>query len=95
LPNFRRRQRGDQNISLPKIGGGEIGGLTGALGAMLEKLKQREKLLQESESKYRHLHESMMDAFVMVDMQGRLIEFNPAYQEMLGYSTEELQRLTH
>lgn len=86
---------GDQDISLPKYGGGEIGSLTRALGAMLARLSQREKLLQESESKYRQLHESLMDAFVMTDMQGRLLEFNSAYREMLGYSAEELQRLTY
>ena len=51
--------------------------------------------LQEAENKYRRLHESMMEAFVMVDMSGRLIEFNKAYQEMLGYSAEELHRLTY
>lgn len=52
------------------------------------------KQLQESEIRYRRLHESMMDAFVMVDMSGRLLEFNHSYQEMLGYSAEELLRLT-
>ncbi|OGT08406.1 MAG: hypothetical protein A3J49_11930, partial [Gallionellales bacterium RIFCSPHIGHO2_02_FULL_57_16] len=52
------------------------------------------KQLQESEIRYRRLHESMMDAFVMVDMTGHLLEFNHSYQEMLGYSAVELLRLS-
>jgi PAS domain S-box-containing protein len=52
------------------------------------------KQLHESEIRYRRLHESMMDAFVMVDMTGHLLEFNHSYQEMLGYSAVELLRLS-
>ncbi len=83
---------GNNDILLTQTDGGEIGSLTNALNAMLTRLSQREKLLRESEAKYRRLHESMMDAFVMVDMSGRLLEFNHAYREMLGYSADELQR---
>ncbi len=37
----------------------------------------------------------MMDAFVLTDMQGHIIEFNRSYQEMLGYPPEELYQLTY
>ncbi len=57
--------------------------------------RQTEEALQESEAKYRKLHESMRDAFVVVDMNGRIQESNRIYQEMLGYSVEELRRLTY
>jgi PAS domain S-box-containing protein len=50
--------------------------------------------LRESEEKNRKLHESMMDAFVRVDMTGRIVECNGVYQKMLGYTHEELRRLT-
>ncbi|MDH4233679.1 MAG: PAS domain S-box protein [Gallionella sp.] len=85
---------GRHNVLLPQYGGGEIGSLTSALNTMLTQLSQREKSLSESEARYRRLHESMMDAFSIVDMSGRFIECNYAYQEMLGYSAEELQHLT-
>jgi PAS domain S-box-containing protein len=52
-------------------------------------------VLRESETKYRRLYESMADAFVVVDMQGGIQEFNPAYEAMLGYSKEELGALTY
>ncbi len=53
-----------------------------------------EETLRASEERYRRLHESLLDAFVLVDMAGSIRECNPAYQEMLGYSAEELRQLT-
>lgn len=44
---------------------------------------------------YRKLHESMTDAFVLVSMDGRIIETNRAYQQLTGYSAEELLSLTY
>ena len=51
--------------------------------------------LRLSEEKYRKLHESLMDAFARVDMSGRIIESNTVFQDMLGYSHDELCRLTY
>ncbi len=45
--------------------------------------------------KYRRLHESMTDAFGIVDGSGKLLEFNRSYSDMLGYSDEELHQLTY
>ncbi len=61
----------------------------------LELQIQASVIQQQSEAKYRRLHESMRDAFAMVDMNGRLIDFNRAYQELLGYSDAELRQLTY
>jgi diguanylate cyclase (GGDEF)-like protein/PAS domain S-box-containing protein len=49
----------------------------------------------ERECRYRRIHESMRDAFVLVDMQGRLLEWNTSYLEMLGYAAAELKNLTY
>ncbi len=57
--------------------------------------KRTEEALRLSEDKYRRLHESIRDAFARVDMKGRFQEFNPAYEKLLGYSAEELRRLTY
>jgi len=57
--------------------------------------KRMEQALRDSAAKYRRLHESMMDAFVSVDMEGRIIESNRAYQALLGYTAEELSLLTY
>lgn len=50
------------------------------------------KVLSE---KYGWLHETMSDAFAGVNMDGRITEFNQAFRQMLGYSEEELRRLTY
>ncbi len=48
-----------------------------------------------SELKYRRLYSNMADAFIATAMDGHVLEFNPALQAMLGYSADELQRLTY
>ncbi len=54
-----------------------------------------EEGLKASEERYRRLHESMFDAFVLVDMSGRIRDCNPSYEAMLGYSSDELESLTY
>ncbi len=76
---------------------GYDGSVNGAIG-LYEDVSVRlrmEKELRESEEKYRRLHETMRDAFVIVDMTGSIQEVNQAYQDMLGYSSEELRSLTY
>ncbi len=58
-----------------------------------EQQRQAVDELRDSEEKYRRLHESMTDAFVRVDMTGRIVESNLAYQQMLGSPAEELAHL--
>lgn len=50
---------------------------------------------RNSESKFRRLHQSMVDGFASVYMQGRIVESNESFRQMLGYSPEELARLTY
>jgi PAS domain S-box-containing protein len=54
-----------------------------------------EESLRDTAMQYRRLHESMRDGFVQVDMEGRLHEFNSAYQSLLGHSEGELRRVTY
>lgn len=65
------------------------------VAARTAELEQTLGALRLSEEKYRTLHESMMDAFVRVDMDGRIIESNKSYQDMLGYSHDELCHMTY
>ncbi|MGD9780865.1 MAG: PAS domain S-box protein [Kiritimatiellia bacterium] len=52
--------------------------------------KRAEEALRESETKYRRLHETMRDAFVSADMEGRILENNAAFQVLTGYFGNEL-----
>jgi len=57
--------------------------------------KNYEAALEESEKKYRRLHETMTDCFVETDMEGKIINFNNSYMDMIGYNAEELYNLTY
>lgn len=46
--------------------------------------------LLESEAKYREVIEQAADGIFMSDLQGNLLEVNPAAAQILGYSREEL-----
>ena len=66
-----------------------------AVFEVISERKQAEEALRESERKYRQLHESMMDGFVRVNMDGRITEANTAFCQMLGYKSEELLHLSY
>ncbi|SEM76771.1 PAS domain S-box-containing protein, partial [Syntrophus gentianae] len=59
----------------------------------IDDFKQAEEALRKSEANYRLLHKSMRDAFARVDLDGTIREFNDAYVEMLGYTSEELKMM--
>ncbi|HCE42805.1 MAG TPA: hypothetical protein DET40_04600 [Lentisphaeria bacterium] len=65
---------------------------------MFDDISERKRVETElirSEEKYRQLHESMIDAFVLTDMEGRIMETNRSYQDMLGYSEKELHSIAY
>jgi len=56
--------------------------------------KQAEQSIAESEKKYRRLHQSLMDGFAFVSMDGKILEYNEVFRQMLAYTDEELKSLT-
>lgn len=73
---------------------GQIVGLRGTDQDITER-KQVEEQLRRSEARYRMLHEGLRDPFGEVTMEGRLVNFNELYCQMLGYTREELLGLTY
>lgn len=57
--------------------------------------KLSEEKIHQSEEKYRVLHETLMDAFVRVDNEGFIIETNQVFRDMIGYTEEELLKITY
>ncbi len=55
--------------------------------------RMAEAALQESEERFRAIFHSTALGIAIVDTDGRLIMSNPAFQEMLGYTGEELQHM--
>ena len=61
-----------------------------AQGQEITEQKQVEEALKESEQKFRELYEGSQDAYVRVDMNYQIKEFNSSLPKMLGYSEKEL-----
>jgi PAS domain S-box-containing protein len=60
----------------------------------ISELKQRETELLLSEERFRNAFEFASSGMGMVDLDGRMIDANPAMCEMLGYSREEIKGKT-
>ena len=54
----------------------------------------REKL-EKMKMRFRKLYEGSRDGYVFVDMSGCIVESNSAFQEMLGYTGEQLKHKTY
>lgn len=56
--------------------------------------KRSERALLSAERKYRRLFETTQDGIMARDLEGRMINCNPAYAKMLGYTRKELKSLS-
>lgn len=56
--------------------------------------KLAEEAHRKSEQRYHQLFSNMRDAAAVFDITGRIIEFNPVFQEMTGYSPKTIYNLT-
>lgn len=56
--------------------------------------KTAQEKRESSERRYHHLFESMIDAYIRVDINGKFIEVNSAFANMTGYTPEELYSLS-
>jgi formate hydrogenlyase transcriptional activator len=56
--------------------------------------KQAEAALRKSEERWRSVYENSAIGVALTDLNGRFLAVNRAYAKMLGYSEEELRRLT-
>jgi PAS domain S-box-containing protein len=92
-----KRGAADYVIKSPK----HIQHLAHTIHTVLEKKRletertQALEALRKSEERYRRLHESMRDSFAQVKMSGEIVDVNPSYLEMLGYSEEEVLKLRY
>lgn len=55
--------------------------------------KQVEVALQRSQQQYQQLYEHLRDGLITINLQGLIMEFNPAFQQLIGYTTAEIYHL--
>src|SRR5690349_746878 len=56
----------------------------------IAELRRVQQELRESEARHRAIVEAALDAIITIDVDGRITEFNPAAQELFGYSREQV-----
>lgn len=56
--------------------------------------KEAEAALRKSEERWRSVYENSAIGVALTDLTGRFLAVNRAYEKMLGYSEEELRKLT-
>jgi PAS domain S-box-containing protein len=72
----------------------EIGKLASAFNTMVDRRRQAEEAIRESERKYRTLFEESKDVVFIETPDGRIIDMNPAGVELFGrFSKEEVLAL--
>ncbi len=59
----------------------------------ITKRRHFEEALQESEARFRATFEEAAIGMNLVDLQGRTVTSNPAFQKMIGYTLEELRQM--
>ncbi|MDQ3638561.1 MAG: PAS domain S-box protein, partial [Actinomycetota bacterium] len=70
---------------------GALGAAAGTLGASIRRRRIEEELRQ-SEERYRAVIEQATDGIYLLDAETRrVLETNPSYQKMLGYTADELR----
>jgi PAS domain S-box-containing protein len=56
--------------------------------------KKADEVIRESEERYRTLFEGSTDGIAISSLDGKILNANQAYQDMLGYTLEELRNLS-
>lgn len=75
----------------------ESGTPMGIIGTLRDVTDREEvqRALRRSEQRYRVLYENLRDGSATVDLEGRFVECNTPFLEMLGYGQEEILSLTY
>ena len=68
----------------------EIGALARAFNSMTAQLRRRAEALLASQARYRLLLDTIPDAVVVYDQEGRATYINPAFEQTYGWLQEEL-----
>lgn len=69
----------------------ELKAKTIALEADIERRREVEDALRRSENKYRELFWSNLDGIVISSLEGQVIDANPAFLSLIGYSLDQLK----
>ncbi|MBW2208070.1 MAG: PAS domain S-box protein, partial [Deltaproteobacteria bacterium] len=90
----RLREAHDELERRVKARTADLSAVNEKLKVEIEDRKLAEERLRQSEKRYRELYEGSPDGYARVDLDGRFLESNSTFREMLGYTEEELRKKT-
>jgi len=73
---------------------GSLFGILSAVGILIIALEEVARLARQDEVRYKRLIENAKDTVILSDINGNIIDVNQAACEVLGYTRDELCRLT-
>ncbi len=81
--------RQDYSVRAPKPRGQELVLLTEAFNHMLTRIADQHRALADSEVRVRAVVDSALSAVVVIDADGRIVDWNPRAENMFGWSAKE------
>ncbi len=106
IRNYERSLSGESFTTLDRLAGrlfhtsfaplkNERSEVVAVVGVSLDitDYKQMTDALNQSEARFHAIFNQATLGLVLLDQDQRVVESNPAYQQMLGYSAEDLQRM--
>lgn len=80
----------DYAVRAVKNGNDEIGLLTNAFNQMLTEIQDQNQTIVENEARLRAVLDSSLTAVILVDREGRIIEWNEMAETMFGWAKEDV-----
>ena len=87
IGKIEKSGRLDERVSVS--GNDELSSLAAGINRMLEKLEQKEETIRESQAEFEGLFRNNPEAACHTDMEYRILETNPRFEKLFGYSADE------
>ena len=84
--------QGDFDISIQAHSGDEIGELARALGGMRDELQSLTDGLRDQAQQTQAIIDNMVDGLITIDEHGLIDAFNPAAEQIFGFTADEVLR---
>jgi len=79
----------DYSIRAQKYGKDEVGSLTDAFNQMLAQIQEQDRAVRDSEARVRAVLDAALSAVILIDQNGKIIEWNPRAEQIFGWSRGE------
>jgi PAS domain S-box-containing protein len=81
--------RRDYSVRAPRMGGDELGLLTDIFNQMLTQIQQQDRTVRESEARVRAVLNSAISAVIVIDVNGKIVDWNPRAERIFGWTRAE------